>query len=355
MTNEFDLNSQLEFPSQKRPLYQNSLTQNPSKTSFQLNNDISTDFTMNFGNLSRTQKESLSFNFQEIENPFWLSETTSTTKKEILNEDLDEMNKFEDSGNISSFMNQMQPIDKTSKIIEEKKETNLVTQSPHKNGNLQYPSISKGTFSRITNYSGTTFDNSGSINNPHSRQLALGKIKEIKENQLKIIEQVNQQKENLSNHLHSLNKNYIPLEDGKLPKNPMQQFQLWFEDANADSSIINPEAMTLSTCSKQGFPSSRMVLLKSFDDRGFVFFSNYRSKKSIQLEENPRAALVFYWATLNRSIRVEGEVEKVATSESDQYFAIRPRESQIGAWVSAYQSSTLTWYVFFLKKISIFF
>jgi pyridoxamine 5'-phosphate oxidase len=93
--------------------------------------------------------------------------------------------------------------------------------------------------------------------------------------------------------------------------------------------------MTLATAAIDGRPSARMVLLRGHDERGFVFYTNYRSRKARELESNPWAALVFYWATLDRQVRIEGRVERTSPQESDEYFASRPKGSQLGAWVSA--------------------
>lgn len=93
--------------------------------------------------------------------------------------------------------------------------------------------------------------------------------------------------------------------------------------------------MTLATASSDGAPAARTVLLKSFDEHGFVFFTNYQSRKSRELEANPRATLLFFWSTLERQVRIEGSVEQVSAEESDDYFGTRPRGSQLGAWASA--------------------
>ncbi len=114
---------------------------------------------------------------------------------------------------------------------------------------------------------------------------------------------------------------------------PIAYFGRWFADAQR-AGIMLPEAMTLATCTRDGMPSARMVLLKGFDARGFVFFTNYESRKSTNLQDNPRAALVFHWSVLQRQVRVEGTVERVSEAESDAYFQSRARGSQIGAWAS---------------------
>jgi pyridoxamine 5'-phosphate oxidase len=114
---------------------------------------------------------------------------------------------------------------------------------------------------------------------------------------------------------------------------PLALFSEWFEDARR-SGIYLPEAMTLASASKDGRPSARLMLLKGFDERGFRFFTNYESRKAEDLTDNPRAALVFHWSRLQRQVRVEGEVEKLPEQESREYFATRPRGSQLGAWAS---------------------
>jgi pyridoxamine 5'-phosphate oxidase len=113
----------------------------------------------------------------------------------------------------------------------------------------------------------------------------------------------------------------------------MQQFSQWWEEAVA-SLIDEVNAMTLATTSADGIPSARIVLLKSFDDTGFTFFTNYSSAKGKVMEENPKAALVFFWKELERQIRIEGDVEKLDPEVSDAYFNSRPVGSRIGAWAS---------------------
>lgn len=123
------------------------------------------------------------------------------------------------------------------------------------------------------------------------------------------------------------------LDEKQVDPDPLKLFAKWFEAAVASGSRL-PESMTLATANADGKPSARVVLLKGFDERGFVFYTNYRSAKGRDLEENPRAALVMYWVGLDRQVRVEGEVEKVSIEESDAYFKTRPRESQLGAIAS---------------------
>ena len=114
---------------------------------------------------------------------------------------------------------------------------------------------------------------------------------------------------------------------------PFRLFDAWFEEAKAKEPN-DPEAMTLATVGADGMPSARMVLLKSADPRGFVFYTNYESRKGQQLLSHHQAALCFHWKSLRRSVRVEGVAEKTSQDEADAYFASRPRSSQIGAWAS---------------------
>jgi len=123
------------------------------------------------------------------------------------------------------------------------------------------------------------------------------------------------------------------LDEKSIDPNPIKQFQKWFDDAIADGLRL-PEAMTLATATSDGKPSARVVLLKQADQRGFVFYTNYRSQKAGQLDANAHAALVFYWPQHDRQVRVEGTVTRTSTAESDSYFQTRPRDSQIGALVS---------------------
>lgn len=115
--------------------------------------------------------------------------------------------------------------------------------------------------------------------------------------------------------------------------NPFGQFQKWFNQA-LKSQLPEPNAMTVATTTNDGKPRARMVLLKDFDERGFVFYTNYESYKAQELTSNPWASLVFWWAELERQVRIEGRVEKVADAESDAYFHSRPAGSQLGAWAS---------------------
>ena len=116
---------------------------------------------------------------------------------------------------------------------------------------------------------------------------------------------------------------------------PFRQFEQWSQAARAAGvSEQDTISMTLATATRFGSPSARIVLLKSFDERGFVFYTNYNSRKGVELEENARACLLFYWAALWRQVRIEGTVERVSAEESDEYFHSRPLGSKIGAWAS---------------------
>ncbi|KAF2072670.1 hypothetical protein CYY_006004 [Polysphondylium violaceum] len=130
------------------------------------------------------------------------------------------------------------------------------------------------------------------------------------------------------------------LEETEILSDPFQQFQKWLHEEVNLKNDKEPNAMTLSTCTKDAKPSARIVLLKDFDENGFVFYTNYNSRKSKELIENPFASITFYWT--QRQIRIEGSVVKVSKEQSEAYFKTRPRASQIGAWVSEYQSSEIT-------------
>ena len=130
------------------------------------------------------------------------------------------------------------------------------------------------------------------------------------------------------------------LEISSLDTNPFKQFEQWFNDA-ISAELTEPNAMSLATVGNDMMPSLRTVLLKTFDEKGFVFFTNYKSKKAQQIEENPKASSLFAWLDLERQIKIEGSIEKISTSDSLKYFLSRPKGSQLGAWVS-HQSKVIT-------------
>ncbi len=133
-----------------------------------------------------------------------------------------------------------------------------------------------------------------------------------------------------------------------LGEDPIALFQHWFQQAT-ELSIPEPNAMTLATHAPDGFPSQRTVLLKAFDQKGFTFFTNYQSRKAQHIQANSKVCLLFPWVTLERQIIIQGIAEKISTAESLKYFMTRPRESQIGAWVSN-QSEVITSKKILLQK-----
>jgi pyridoxamine 5'-phosphate oxidase len=135
--------------------------------------------------------------------------------------------------------------------------------------------------------------------------------------------------------LADLRKTYSigSLEKSDVDSNPIRQFEAWFAQA-LEAELPEPNAMTLATVDAHGRPSARIVLIKGVDDRGFVFFTNYESRKGRELAGNPAASLLFHWIELERQVRIEGSVVKTSAEESDAYFASRPPGSRIGAWAS---------------------
>ncbi len=123
------------------------------------------------------------------------------------------------------------------------------------------------------------------------------------------------------------------LSEKDVNRNPFRQFDLWWREA-VDSQIDEVNAMTLATANTAGIPSARIVLLKGYDDNGFIFFTNYNSHKSAEIKENPNACLVFFWKELERQVRITGGIEQISEKESDEYFYSRPLISRIGAWAS---------------------
>ena len=139
----------------------------------------------------------------------------------------------------------------------------------------------------------------------------------------------------MDKNMADLRKDYSlqELSEKEINPNPFIQFKFWFDQA-LEAQLTEPNAMTLATSTPDGKPSGRMVLLKNFDERGFVLFTNYNSHKGQEIAENPHAALVFWWAELERQVRIVGTVEKISTEESDGYFEMRPPHSRLGAWAS---------------------
>lgn len=142
----------------------------------------------------------------------------------------------------------------------------------------------------------------------------------------------------MSNFLNELRNDHKDFDSGKLtdffPETPFELFELWFNDAIKNQEK-EPNALVLSTCDMANFqPSSRVVYLKELVENQFVFYTNYLSQKGRELEQNPQAAMLFFWPGLQRQVRIEGQVQKVQSEISDSYFSSRPRESQLGAWAS---------------------
>ena len=140
------------------------------------------------------------------------------------------------------------------------------------------------------------------------------------------------------------------LSEKSVAADPISQFSKWFAEA-LDGGIYEPNAMTLATATSDGKPSARIMLLKGFDDQGFIFYTNYLSRKGRELTKNPNACLLFFWPELERQIRIEGTVEKVSKEESERYFHSRPVQSQLGAIVSQ-QSQEIQSKALLLDKLS---
>ena len=137
-------------------------------------------------------------------------------------------------------------------------------------------------------------------------------------------------------NLHDFRKDYIrdTLSRDDMSDNPIAQFELWMKDAITSEVVAEPNAMTLVTSTPDGKPSARVVLLKSFNEEGIVFYTNYESRKAKELTDNPYTSIVFDWHEMERQVRIEGVAKRVSAEESDKYFYSRPKGSQLGAWVS---------------------
>lgn len=141
--------------------------------------------------------------------------------------------------------------------------------------------------------------------------------------------------EDLRSYINTLRHDFTrqTLDRKDVHPDPVLQFEKWFKEA-VDAKVNEPNAMCISTVSAEGKPSSRIVLLRNFNREGFVFYTNYNSRKGVEIEKNPHAALLFFWPELERQVRVEGILRKQSAEESDEYFNSRPRESKLGAWSS---------------------
>jgi pyridoxamine 5'-phosphate oxidase len=129
------------------------------------------------------------------------------------------------------------------------------------------------------------------------------------------------------------------LDESEVDADPIVQFSRWFDEA-VKAEVVEPNAMCLATATPDAYPSARIVLLKAVDARGFVFFTDYRSRKGMELADNPHASLCFFWGELERQVRIAGAVQRVSRADSDEYFRSRPLLSRVGAWTS-HQSSVL--------------
>jgi len=141
--------------------------------------------------------------------------------------------------------------------------------------------------------------------------------------------------------LQNIRRQYIKekLSTKNVNEDPFKQFDKWFSDS-LKCGFIDPNAMTLATATKDGIPSARVVLIKGYDSHGFVFYTNYKSRKGKEIEQNPKGCLLFYWDKLDRQVRIDGTIEKVSKEESEKYFHSRPYKSRLGAWASN-QSSVI--------------
>jgi pyridoxamine 5'-phosphate oxidase len=148
--------------------------------------------------------------------------------------------------------------------------------------------------------------------------------------------------EHLRDYIHQLRHDFskLTLDETMVNGNPLLQFETWFKAA-VDAEVNEPNAMAVSTVNPAGRPSSRIVLLRNFDENGFVFYTNYNSRKGHDIAANPQAALLFFWPELERQVRIEGRLSLQTAADSDSYFASRPRSSRLGAWTSP-QSSKIS-------------
>jgi pyridoxamine 5'-phosphate oxidase len=155
----------------------------------------------------------------------------------------------------------------------------------------------------------------------------------------------------VNEHMHRRDYKKMSFNENIAHNDPFEQFKIWFEQA-LDSDFLDPNAFALSTADQNGRPSSRMVLLKEYDSKGFILFTNYESRKGKEIKENPYASMLFFWDKLERQIRIEGKVERIAEEESYDYFKTRPYTSRLGAWASK-QSTQLSSRFKLMKEVAI--
>jgi pyridoxamine 5'-phosphate oxidase len=141
--------------------------------------------------------------------------------------------------------------------------------------------------------------------------------------------------DDIRNYINSLRHDFSKksLDEKEVDSDPVKQFSKWFHEA-VEAKVNEPNAMTVCTAAKDGKPSARILLLRNFDDSGFVFYTNYKSRKGEEITDNPHGALLFFWPELERQVRIEGILEKQTAAQSDLYFSSRPRASKLGAWTS---------------------
>ncbi len=156
-------------------------------------------------------------------------------------------------------------------------------------------------------------------------------------------------REDISSIRHDYGK--FSLDEKSIKKNPFEQFEIWFNDA-LKGDFADPNAFALSTVNNEGKPSSRILLLKGYDSNGFVFYSNYESRKGQEIQQNPYAAMLFFWDKFERQVRIEGKIEKLTTEESNHYFQSRPYTSRLGAWASE-QSRVLKSRFTLMRKVAL--
>lgn len=141
--------------------------------------------------------------------------------------------------------------------------------------------------------------------------------------------------EDLRLYINSLRHDFAKqsLDEKQVDENPIAQFEKWFKEA-VEAKVNEPNAMTICTATIEGKPSARIVLLRNFNENGFVYYTNYNSRKGLEIQANPQCALLFFWPELERQVRIDGSIEKQSAEDSDLYFRTRPRTSKLGAWTS---------------------
>ncbi len=156
-------------------------------------------------------------------------------------------------------------------------------------------------------------------------------------------------KKSISDIRHDYGK--FKLDEDSIKKDPIEQFKIWFDEAVESEEFADPNAVAVSTVDSKGMPDSRIVLLKQYTEDGFIFFTNYESQKGKELQDNPKASMLFFWDKYERQIRINGTVEKISAEDSDLYFQTRPYTSRVGAWASD-QSQVLKSRFTLMRKVA---